>query len=134
MSAINNITIVGRLVKDPIVRELSDKAHKVTLFSVAVAKPNKADKNNAIFIDCKAWDNSGDFVGKYFKKGDKIAVQGELDTSTYTDPEGTVHRRCEVVVTHASFMSGKYNAAATDAAEEVAEPLYTEEEEQDLPF
>lgn len=74
---INHIILIGRLTDTPQLKTTkSDK--KYTKFTIAVN-----NNNNAYFIDSISWNKNAEFICKYFKKGNKIFAEGQIETSTY---------------------------------------------------
>ena len=146
----NKVQIIGRLTKDPEVKYTQNQLPFCN-FIVAVDRRFK-DANGqrqADFIACVAWRATADFIGKYFKKGSKIAVVGSIQTRSYEDQEGKKHLVTEVIVDEAEFVeskqsnsngSGNANANANTAGnaipatqeQEVGEP--TEVGNADMPF
>lgn len=96
----NNITLIGRLVRDPESRDTERSS--VCNFTVAVDRYMKRDE--ADFFRCDAWGKTGEFVQKYFKKGDPIAVTGPLQLREYDKRDGTKGYSLEVNVQRASFV------------------------------
>jgi len=99
----NKIILMGRLVADPVIMDNNGKRYlSITL---AVQKPGCKDK--ADFIKCVAWHNHNiDFIKKYFKKGNMIAVQGYL--SVYTKEEnGAKYQGYSVNITEQYFTGEK---------------------------
>lgn len=72
----NNITIVGRLTKDIDLKKGAKSSFG--LFSIA----DRKDKDNTRFFNCTAFGKLAEVMEQYAHKGDKIAIQGELDTTT----------------------------------------------------
>ena len=85
----NVICIMGRLTADPELRHTASQV-PVTSFTVAVdrAFQQKGSERQADFIPVVAWRNTAEFICRYFRKGQKMAVKGELQTRQYTDKEG----------------------------------------------
>ena len=132
MSVLNNVSIIGRLTKDIELRTVGDESRSVANFVVAVNKYTGGDRSKTDFIDCVAWNKTAEFISKFFTKGMKIGLQGELSTNTYTDAEGKTRKSTVVLVDNVSFVDSK---AATDSGVEVETPdAGVEEDEQDLPF
>jgi len=79
----NNVILIGRLTKDPEVRE------NVTRFSVAVDRKFKRDGEPTVdFFNCVVFGKTADFVAKYFFKGKQIALTGRIENDSYTNKEG----------------------------------------------
>ena len=105
---VNNIMLVGRLVKDPEVKEL-ESGKKVSNITLAI---NRNFKNvdgvyETDFVDCVIWDGIANNVGEYCKKGDVIGVRGRLQTSLYEDKEGKTMKNLDVVAEKISFLTSK---------------------------
>ena len=85
---LNTAILMGRLTADPELRHTpSDVA--VTSFTLAVDRSyvkSGADRQ-VDFIDIVAWRSTAEFVCRYFHKGQLVAVQGSIQTRSYTDKE-----------------------------------------------
>jgi single-strand DNA-binding protein len=134
----NHAVLIGRLTRDVEVRKTqSDKS--VASFTIAVNKPyNKEhDHPEADFFGCTAWEAKADFIAKYFKKGDKIAVAGRLQTREY-EKDGNKQRIVELVVEEVEFVEKRSDSAQKNeqAPAKAAAPKKQPVEEMDdeLPF
>lgn len=106
---LNHITIMGRIVRDPELRR-TGSGIAVTSFTVAVDRDYKsgnADEKETDFIDCVAWRQTGEFVGKYFTKGRMIIVSGKLQIRSWTDKSGNKRRTAEVIAESCYFGDSK---------------------------
>ena len=119
---------MGRLTKDPEVRYTQNNM-QVANFSIAVnrrfAKEN--DEVKADFFNVIAWNKTGEFVGKYFKKGQQILVSGRIENRNWTDQQGVKHYATDVIAEEVDFAGSKAenntnnnteNADITDFASE----------------
>ena len=140
----NKSVIIGRLTATPELK-VTPSGTNVCSFTVAVERKFKgADGNTTTdFIDCVAWKHTADFLCKYFDKGVRVAVFGELQTRTYTDKDGNNRKITEVVASEVEFADGKQQANNTPSATTnttVATPNtddfvpITADDESDLPF
>ena len=105
---LNHIVIMGSLTRDPDVRRTPNGV-AVTSFTLAVDRDFGArdgDKQTD-FIDCVAWRNTADFVGKYFAKGRMAVVSGRLQIREWTDKDGGRRRNAEVVADNVYFGDSK---------------------------
>ena len=105
---LNHITIMGRLVRDPELRR-TGSGTAVASFTVAVDRDLAAQgqQKETDFIDCVAWRQTGEFVSKYFVKGNMIVVSGRLQIRNWNDKDGNKRRSAEVVADNCYFGSSK---------------------------
>ena len=79
----NSIKITGRLVADPELKHTQNDT-AVCSFNVAVDRIYSKEKETDFFtVVC--WRQTAEFVSKYFIKGRKILVEGEMQSRKYTD-------------------------------------------------
>jgi single-strand DNA-binding protein len=96
MSSVNRVIILGRIGKDPEIRQISPET-SVASFSVATTfRKSKVDEDTE-WHRIVAWDRLADVVGKYAKKGDLIYVEGRLRTRKWTDKSGNDRDVTEIV-------------------------------------
>lgn len=102
--ALNHITIMGRLTRDPELRR-TPTGTNVTSFSLAVERDYKGQggEKETDFIDCVAWRGTAEFVSRYFTKGRMAVVDGRLQIRDYTDKDGNKRRTAEVVAESVYF-------------------------------
>lgn len=136
---VNNVVIMGRMVRDPELRQL-DNGTSVTTFSVAVDR-NYVDKTTnerqADFLNVVAWRQTADFVCKYFHQGDMIAIEGSLQSRKYTDKDGNNRIAIEIVANNVSFCGGKNGGNAnanTGGAPATMVANAPSEDNDELPF
>ena len=106
----NKVILIGRLTKDPEVRNTSSQA-TVCRFTLAVDRKFK-DQNGqrqADFISCVAWRQTANFISTYFHKGSKIAIVGNIQTRSYDDQNGQKRYVTDVVVDEAEFVDSASN-------------------------
>lgn len=108
---LNNVTLMGRLTRDPEIRTTGGDI-TTTTFSIAVDRDyGKDGKKETDFPTIVAWRNTADFIGKYFRKGSMIVVSGRLQTRSFTDKEGNKRSVTEVVANNVYFGEGKRDNA-----------------------
>lgn len=105
---LNVAILMGRLVADPELRHTPNNV-AVTSFTVAVDRSyvKAGAERQADFIDIVAWRSTAEFVCKYFRKGQMIAVQGAIQTRTYTDSQGNKRKAVEIVADNVHFADSK---------------------------
>ena len=115
----NKVILMGRLTRDPEVRYTQTNNTMVATFSLAVnrrfARPG--EERQADFINVVAWSKTGEFVSKYFKKGQQVAVVGRLQTRTWDDDQGQKHYITEVVAEEAYFADSKRDSDSSASFE-----------------
>lgn len=82
---VNQIVIQGRLTKDPEVKQ-TQSGISVLLFTVAWSEKYKETETKC-FLLCKAWRQTAEFIGKYFAKGQEIAIAGHMVTEEWKEGE-----------------------------------------------
>ena len=106
--AVNKVILMGRVTATP---ELKSTTSGTSVLSFSLAVDRRFTGQNGEratdFLDCVAWRGTAEFIAKYFKKGDMIAVCGEIHTRTYTDNGGNKRKAVEIVIDEASFCGGK---------------------------
>lgn len=101
----NRVILMGRLTRDPEIRQ-TQSGVSVCKFSIACNRPfanKETGEREADFIDCDAWRQTADFIGRYFSQGSMILVEGQLRNNNYTDSNGTKHYGMRVLVDAVSF-------------------------------
>lgn len=96
---------MGRLTNDPELRYTKTNNILVSNFTLAVNRRLKKDETD--FINIVAWNKTGEFVNKYFKKGQQVGVIGRLQTRNWTDEQGSKHYITEVVAEEVYFADSK---------------------------
>ena len=105
----NKVILMGRLTRDPEVRYTQTNNTLVASFSLAVNRrfARQGEERSADFINIVAWNKTGEFCSKYFKKGQQVAVIGRLQTRTWDDDNGQKHYVTEVVAEEVYFADSK---------------------------
>lgn len=120
----NKVILVGRLVKDPEVKTTQSQI-AFCGFTIAVDRKFKSasGERQADFISCVAWRQQAEFLGKYFQKGSRVGIVGNLQSRTYDDANGKKVYVTEVVVDEIEFVDSKGSGQShTDAPRESGEP------------
>ncbi|MEG1778566.1 MAG: single-stranded DNA-binding protein [Oscillospiraceae bacterium] len=104
----NKVILIGRLTADPELKQTPNGAF-VTSFAVAADRSftPKNGERQTDFIDCVAWQNTAEFIAKYFAKGKVIGIDGSLQTRNYEDKSGNKRKAVEVLVGNAFFTESK---------------------------
>lgn len=102
----NKVELIGNITKDLELRYTQSTNKAVLNFTIAVNKRVNGE-NSADFINCVAWSTTAEFISKYFKKGQSIAVVGRLQNKSYEDSNGQKRNITEVVVEETFFVGTK---------------------------
>lgn len=111
----NKVILMGRLTRDPEVRYSQGATPMaVARFSLAVDRRFRRnsgdDQQTADFINCVAFGKNGEFIEKYFRKGQMVGVVGRLQVSQWTDNTGSKRYSTDVVVEEQYFAESKGNS------------------------
>jgi single-strand DNA-binding protein len=108
----NKAILMGRLARDPEIRS-TQSGISVCNFTVACDRRTKDErgdwKNEADFIPCIAWRQQGEFVNRYFSKGDRILVSGRIQPRSWDDKNGEKRYATEVIVEEVEFCESPKN-------------------------
>lgn len=110
---INNVSLTGRLTRDPELKYTNGSNTPVLSFTLAVNRnfKNKQGDVEADFINCVAWNKAAENISNYFQKGSLIGIEGSIQTRTYDDKDGKRVYLTEVYVKTFSFLEAKKNQA-----------------------
>jgi single-strand DNA-binding protein len=97
----NVVILSGFISKEPELTYTKNNNTAVTRFSLAVKRRIKGDVDTD-FINIVAWGKSAEFVAKYFKKGDGIIINGNMQTRSY-DKDGHKVYVTEVIAENIDF-------------------------------
>lgn len=106
----NKVFMSGRVAKKTETR-YTNSGHQTTAFSLAVKKDyvNNNQEADCHFFNCVCWNSTCDFLQKYIGVGDLIFVEGNLNTSTWTDQQGQNRIKTEIVVNKLEILNKKNN-------------------------
>lgn len=108
----NKVILMGRLTKDPEIRYTgTGEPIAIARYTIAVSRPYKKDgQMQADFINVVSYGKAAEFIEKYFKKGQMIAIVGRLQVRSWDNSEGKRHWVTEVVTDEIHFAGGKNEA------------------------
>lgn len=136
---LNCAVVTGRLTSDPEVRS-TPSGVSVCRFTVAVDRKytKEGEQRQADFIDILAWRQTAEFVGKYFQKGQMIAVQGSIQTGSY-EKDGIKRKTFEIVAENVSFCGSKSESNGTSEPQSFSNAdsgdfVSSVDDDDDLPF
>lgn len=128
--SLNQVSVSGNLGEDAELRSTRGGTPVLTFALAVNERVKQADGtwgDRASWIDCVLFGTRAQALADWLRKGNKVAVQGRLRTSTW-ERDGVSHKRTEVVVEEVDLMTvrrDKQQGAAQDAP-----GVY----EEDVPF
>ncbi len=104
----NNVSLIGRLTADPELKH-TQTGLAYARFNIAVDRQfvKQGEERQADFISIVVWNKTAEFVCKYFNKGRRIALNGRIQTGSYTDRDGNKRYTTDVVADNVEFCDSK---------------------------
>ncbi|MFS0934562.1 single-stranded DNA-binding protein, partial [Enterococcus casseliflavus] len=105
---INNVTLVGRLTKDPELRYTANGTGVAT-FTLAINRnfTNQAGEREADFVQCVIWRKPAETLANYARKGTLLGVTGRIQTRSYDNQQGQRVYVTEVVAESFQLLESK---------------------------
>lgn len=125
---LNKVTLIGNLTANPKVTTLPS-GQSVTSFGLATNYRwrdwhTKQTKESVEFHSIVAWRRIGDVVAKYLKKGDRVFIEGRLQSHGWKGKDGLAKKRTEVIASQLILLGGK---SKTSQSEKPNQELVEEE-------
>ena len=115
---LNKVILMGRLTRDPELRATATDI-SIASFTLAVdrgySRRDNGPQQTADFINIVAWRNTAEFVCRWLKKGQLVAVSGRIQSRTYKDRDGNNRAAVEVVADEVFFAESKKKETAPGA-------------------
>ncbi len=109
-SSVNKVILLGNLGKDP---ELRYTGNGTAVANFTLATSDKYKDKEGTLVDRTEWHNivcwsrTAEIAGQYLKKGEKVYVEGRLQTRSYDDKEGQKKYITEIVVNELTLLGGR---------------------------
>lgn len=105
----NKVILMGRLVKNPEVKADTSGNISMARYTLAVdrMRTKKDEDPGADFINCVVFGKSAEFAKNYLRKGTKIAIEGRIQTGSYTNKTGQKVYTTDVVIERQEFAESK---------------------------
>ncbi len=119
---LNKVILAGRVVADPELKQTPNGASVVSL-RIAVNRSFRSrdaqQQTEADFFTVTAWNNTAEFIAKYFHKGSAICVCGRIQNRSWTDQNGQKRYWTDIIAEEANFVESRnsqdgMNAGAPD--------------------
>lgn len=101
----NKVILIGRLTRDVEMRYSANSDTKIARYTLAVNRPFRQDGGQeADFLPCVAFNKTAEFAEKYLFKGMRVAIEGRIQTGSYTNGEGQKVYTTEIAVERQEFL------------------------------
>lgn len=101
----NSVVLIGRMVKNPEVRYVSESQMAVASFTVAIDRPVKqGGEKKTDFPKITVFGKQAENCEKFLAKGRLVAVQGRIQTGSYTNRDGATVYTTDVVADRVEFL------------------------------
>lgn len=140
----NNVILIGRLIKDVELRYTQSSNATYARFTIAVDRGMSKDKKQeaeekgqptADFINIVVWGKQAENCQKYLQKGRNVAIQGRIQSGSYTAQDGTKRYTTEVWAERVQFIDwGEKKEDHTQPFGQFDELEYTETTNEDILF
>lgn len=128
----NKCVLIGRLVKDPELKFLAGSGKANCRFTIAVNREYKKDETD--FINCVAWGKTAETMSQYLFKGSKVAIEGHIQTGSYTNKDNHKVYTTDVVIDRFEFVGGKNEGQAPSGNQSSFGDDITPVDDGDMPF
>ena len=119
---LNKVMIIGNLGRDPEMRH-TPAGKPVTNFSVGVTRSWTASDGDhhehTEWFNVVAWAGLAEVCDQHLAKGDRVYLEGRLQTRSWEDADGENHRMTELVAQE-MIMLGRSGSKASQAGQDPA--------------
>ena len=98
----NKVVILGRVCKEIDLQFAKGTGKAVAKFSLAVPRAYKKDETD--FINCIAFDKRAETIATYVQKGQRVLIEGHIQTGSYTNKEGHKVYTTDIIVDNFEFI------------------------------
>lgn len=109
----NNVSLVGRLTRDPEIKT-TNSGSTYARFSIAVDRRGKDAGTD--FINIVAFGKTSEFIERYFRKGQRIGINGRIQTGSYEGKDGKKVYTFDVIAENVEFVESKSASASATPA------------------
>ena len=104
---LNQVVLVGRLVKDPELVE-TESNKKMTRITIAIPRSfkNMDGEYETDFVNCILWDAVAKNTVEYCKKGDIVGIKGRIQSSV-VEKDNEKKYYFDVIAERVTFLSNK---------------------------
>lgn len=112
----NKVILIGRLTRDVGMKYSTNNDTAIARYTLAVNRPFKREgEPEADFLPCVAFNKTAEFAEKYLAKGIRVAIEGRIQTGSYTNSEAKKVYVTEIVVERQEFLEKKTRNSQPEA-------------------
>ena len=135
--SLNLVQVIGNLTRDAELR-YTPNGTAVCTMSVATNRSwggaDGGEKQEEVtYHRVVTWSKLAEICGKLFKKGQKVYVQGRLQTRKWTSKDGIEKETTEIVADNAILLSSPAGQRSVESSSEVGNYSYPDEEKSEQP-
>jgi single-strand DNA-binding protein len=105
---------MGRLTRDAEIRySQGQNGEQTAIARFTLAVDRRGKDGGADFINCVAFGRTAEFCEKWTRQGMKVALDGRIQTGSYTNKDGVKVYTTDVIVENIEFAESK-NAEKTE--------------------
>ena len=136
----NKVFLIGNITRDPELSE-TNNGTSVCRFGLAVNRRTPAGEQTD-FYNITAF-RQAETIAKYKKKGDRVAIMGDIQLRSYEGNDGVKRTAVDVIVNDIEFLNSKssnagddfYDSPAPQGATGKKRPaLQPDDDDGDIPF
>ena len=141
--SLNKVMLIGNVGQEPVVRYL-DSGVCVATFSLATTERGYTLQNGTQVPERTEWHNivvwrkQAEFVEKYVHKGDKLYVEGKIQSRSYDDKQGVRRYVVEIMTETVDLLTSRQTSAQQQSTAATSEPasssVATPGADNDYPF
>ena len=139
MSSVNKVILVGRVGRDPEMRQMQSGKSVVNLSLATTSKRKDANGNNiedTQWHRLTAYDKLAEIIGQYVHKGSLLYVEGSLKYGKFTDKDGNEKNTTDIVIGQMQMLGSKGESQGETRRNQENEQQRQQsfDEDEDLPF
>ncbi len=133
---LNRVTLVGRLTRDPALRDTSSTP--VASLRIAVNGRGRDEEGGWVdrpgFFDVTVFGRQAETANQYLAKGRRVGIDGRMQWREWVDRDGATRQAVEVVANDIYFLDSRDDAGGSGATTAPATTTAARPTDDDLPF
>lgn len=131
-SSLNKAMVIGNLTRDPELRQTGG-GQSVCSFGVATNRSwtnsSSGEKQEQVeYHNIVAWGKLAEICAQYLKKGNKVFIEGRLQTRDWAGQDGVKRYRTEIITENMVMLGGKSGGTSFAGSDSYSQPEPRSEE------